>query len=319
MAKRTLAVVLMAAGCATAELESAPAAGVAGTATAPPATAPAAPTTAATAPATATPAATTGTTDSATTPAPAAAGAAAAVTEVDLSAHFAAFGAAGAFVLRDGASGRKFVHDPARASRQFLPASTFKVLSSLIALETGVVGDEHEVIAWDGVDRGDWWNGDMHMGLAFQRSAVWFYQELARRIGQARMTEWVERVGYGNRNTGGGEDRFWLEGALRISAEEQVSLLQRLHAGSLPFSTRTQETVRRIMRMEEGDGHVLSGKTGWARQDGVHYGWLVGWVERGDRTWFFATQIESAAPDFPMRRAQQEITRGALRELGVLP
>lgn len=130
---------------------------------------------------------------------------------------------------------------------------------------------------------------------------------------------WVERVGYGNANIAGGIDQFWLTGALRISPEEQVDFLRRLHSGELPFSDRSREIVRRIMRMEDEGGHVLSGKTGWARKDGVHYGWLVGWVEKEGNTYFFATQIESAERDFPMRRAQQEITRGALRELGVLP
>lgn len=34
---------------------------------------------------------------------------------------------------------------------------------------------------------------------------------------------------------------------------------------------------------------------------------------------FFATLVLSDAVDFPMQRARQEITRGALRDLGVLP
>jgi beta-lactamase class D len=239
--------------------------------------------------------------------------------EVDLSRHFEALGAVGAFVLRDDAGERQVVYNPERVRSRFLPASTFKILNSLIALETGVLADEHETIAWDGVDRGDWWNGDMDMAKAFQRSAVWFYQQVARRVGEQRMREWVERVGYGNRDIGGGIDRFWLEGDLRISPEEQLDLVQRLYRGELPFSPRSQAIVRRVMRMEEGDGYVLSGKTGWARSEGVHYGWLVGWVEREGNTYFFVTQIESAEQGFPMRGAQQEITRGALRELGVLP
>jgi beta-lactamase class D len=243
--------------------------------------------------------------------------------EVDLSHHFRALGAEGTFVLHDLAADRVVVYKPKRARQGFLPASTFKILNSLIALETGALRDEHEVIAWDGVDRGDWWNGDQAMTRAFQRSTVWFYQEVARRIGEARMREWVRRVGYGNADIGGGIDRFWLEGDLRISAEGQVDLLRRLHSDSLPFSERSQEIVRRVMLMEEAEGYVLRGKTGWARQPGVdtilHTGWLVGWVEREGRTYVFATQIESSDQDFPMRRAQQEITRGALSELGVLP
>jgi beta-lactamase class D len=240
---------------------------------------------------------------------------------VDLSHHFDHFGAEGAFVLFAIGGDHMVVHNPTRARTGFLPASTFKSLNSLIALETGVIADETVVMRWDGVDRGlgDWWNVDMDMALAFQRSGVWFYQELARRVGEERMREWVESADYGNRNIGGGMDRFWLEGDLRISAEEQIALLARLWRGELPFSPRSQEIVKRIMLMEEGDGYVLRGKTGWARLDGSNYGWLVGWVEREGESYLFATQIESSEAEFPMRQAQQDITRGALRELGVLP
>jgi beta-lactamase class D len=161
------------------------------------------------------------------------------------------------------------------------------------------------------------------MTRAFQRSTVWFYQEVARRVGEERMRDWVRRAGYGNADIDGGIDAFWLEGELRISAEEQIDLLRRLYAGDLPFSERSMAIVRRVMLTEGGDGYVLRGKTGWARQHGVdnelHTGWLVGWVERDGNAYLFATQIGSAETDFPMRRAQQEITRGALRELGVLP
>jgi len=236
--------------------------------------------------------------------------------EVDLSHHFTPFGAEGAFVLYDPAADWYLVHDAERSRRRFLPASTFKILNSLIALETGALADEHEIIPWDGVDRGDWWNGDQAMTRAFQRSSVWFYQEVARRVGEDRMREWVERVGYGNMDIGGGIERFWLDGDLRISAEEQIQLLRRLHGGALPFSDRSMEIVRRVMLLEEGDGYVLRGKTGWARHDGINCGWLVGWLEREGETHFFATQIESDAEGFPMQRAQREITRGALEELG---
>jgi beta-lactamase class D len=240
-------------------------------------------------------------------------------TIVDLAHLFRSFGADGAFVLYDVAADRFTVHDPDHATRRFLPASTFKILNSLIALEVGAVADEHEIIPWDGVDRGDWWNGDQALTRAFQRSSVWVYEELARRIGEARMREWVYRVGYGNADIGGGLDRFWLEGDLRISAEEQVAFLRRLHAGTLPFSERSQSIVRDLLLFAEGDGYVMRGKTGWSRADGMQRGWLVGWVERGAETFFFATHIDSPDPDIPMQRAQREITRAALRELGVLP
>jgi beta-lactamase class D len=52
-------------------------------------------------------------------------------------------------------------------------------------LETGVIKDENEVIKWDGTpQKFPEWNKDQTMRSAIAGSVIWFYQELARRIGQ---------------------------------------------------------------------------------------------------------------------------------------
>jgi beta-lactamase class D len=238
----------------------------------------------------------------------------------DLSHHFRPFGVEGSFVLYDGATGTWVVHEPERAERGFVPASTFKIPNTLIALETGVIGGVDETISWDGVRREvEAWNRDHTLATAFPASAVWFYQEIARRVGEARMRAWVERLGYGNRSVEGGLDLFWLTGELRISALEQVEFLRRVHDGHLPVSERSLDALREIMHVEERDGAVLRGKTGWGRLDGRQYGWLVGWVEREGGTAFFALQLDTADPSFPMIRARDAIVRGVLAELEVYP
>lgn len=237
---------------------------------------------------------------------------------LDLARHFEAVSAQGSFVLFDSAGGTYLRYNPERARQRFLPASTFKILNSLIALETGVVDDEHVVFPWDGSDRGrESWNRDHDLASAFADSAFWYYQEIARRIGEARMRRFVSLVGYGNRKIGGGIDRFWLDGELRISADEQVELLRRLEKSDLPFSERAMATVRRMMKIEEGEGYVLRGKTGWSVEGGNH-GWYVGWVERADGPRIFALELSSSEPDFPMYRVRQELLEGILTELGVV-
>jgi len=224
----------------------------------------------------------------------------------------------GTFLLYDLARDRLEVHDAARADRPFLPASTYKILNALVALETGAVSDEHEVIAWDGVDRGnDGWNRDHDLESAFKASAVWFYQAVARRIGQERMQHWVELAGYGNRDTSGGIDRFWLDGALRITPREELEFLVRLYANELPFSRRAMDVVKRVMIVEEGPGYVLRGKTGWAQSSDPDVGWYVGWVERDDGPRFFVINIDIVGDkDADARRA---ITRAILAERGFIP
>src|SRR5690606_40752552 len=72
---------------------------------------------------------------------------------------FEAEDARGTLVVLDAQTGRRHVYDPVRAAERFLPASTFKVYNSLVALETGAAPDVDSVFAWDGVERSiDAWN-----------------------------------------------------------------------------------------------------------------------------------------------------------------
>ncbi|MEM9665021.1 MAG: penicillin-binding transpeptidase domain-containing protein, partial [Bacteroidota bacterium] len=182
----------------------------------------------------------------------------------DFAPHFEAAGVSGTFVLYDPVAGRTLVHNPERAAEPFLPASTFKILNALIALETGAAADTATVVPWDGVERSiAAWNRDHTLASGFRNSTVWYYQEMARRIGAERMQDYVQRADYGNGDIGGGLDVFWLMGDLRITALEQVAFLERLHRRELPFSPATMDAVSGIMIEDQGPDYVLRAKTGW--------------------------------------------------------
>lgn len=236
----------------------------------------------------------------------------------DLARVLDELGLVGTLVLFDPAHATFEASDPERAARGFLPASTFKIVNALIGLDAGSVADEHELFRWDGVDRGsDAWNRDHDLASAMRVSAVWVYQELARRTGRERLQEGVDRLGYGNRDLGGAVDSFWLDGALRVSALQQIDLLVGLERGALPGSARSQEIVRRILERERGDGWVVRGKTGWANACTPPVGWYVGWVERAAGPLFFALNADLASvADAPKRI---EAVRRALVARGALP
>jgi beta-lactamase class D len=238
----------------------------------------------------------------------------------DLAHHFEAWDLEGSFVLLADASGEWTLYNPERAGTGVLPASTFKVFNTLAALETGAAGVD-EVIPWDGVERGvAGWNEDQAMRQAFQRSTVWLYQEVARRIGLERMRALLEREGYGNRNPGGGIDQFWLTGDLRISAREQVAYLKRIRDREVGFPPEAVAQVEELLIMARcaDPAYVFRGKTGWARAPGLEMGWLVGWVETGSGVHFYALNVETDDPQVPMVRARPAIVRGILDELGLL-
>ncbi len=209
---------------------------------------------------------------------------------------------------------------PDRIEEQFIPASTFKIFSSLVALETGILPDKETVMQWDGVERSrPEINKDLKLAEAFQVSAVPHYQELVRRIGASRMQAFVDSAAYGNRDLSGGIDQFWLTGALRISPKEQIMMLRSLHADELPFSPEAMDTVKEIMITETGEGYVIRAKTGWGIPDGtVNTGWWVGWIETNDNTHFFATVIQSNNPGQDFGAARRTITKEVLQRMGVL-
>jgi beta-lactamase class D len=241
----------------------------------------------------------------------------------DWGAVFADAGVDGTFVLHEVGSDEIQVYDPERAATRRIPASTFKILNSLIILETGTVADVDEIIEWDGVQRDvPAWNRDHDLRTAIEVSAVWVYQELARRVGEEAMSELVGAAGYGNADIGGGIDRFWLDGDLRISPLEQVDFLGRLVADDLPFSEENMAAVREIMVREAGDGWTWSHKTGTALSDDPVLGWLVGTTEYDGSTWIFAMNLDLGTVDVPSQidpQVRQQITRTILEAEGALP
>lgn len=202
-------------------------------------------------------------------------------------------GVEGTFVLHRLGSNEFRTNDRDRAETRFLPASTFKIFNALVALETGVIADEHTTFSWDGVERRiPQWNQDHDLASAIRVSAVWYFQELARRIGRERMQHWIDTVGYGNRDISGALDSFWLTADIRISPLEQVHFLERLHRNDLPFSKRSLDMVKRILILEETPQHTLRGKTGWGDVGDKGVGWFVGYLQRGDDVWIFANNID---------------------------
>jgi beta-lactamase class D len=226
----------------------------------------------------------------------------------------------GCFLLYDLQRNDYVSYNRSRVDTGFLPASTYKIFNSLVALETGAVRDETEVLKWDGIKRMvPAWNQDQNMRDAIRNSTVWFYQEMARRIGQARMQQYVNLVHYGNRNIGGGIDHFWLDGMLRITAKEQIDLLVKLYRNQLPFSPGTINIVKDILINEKTDNYILRAKTGWAGlgdKSAPQIGWWVGYVERGGRAYFFAMNLDIKKDGDAA--ARMTITKNILREMKVI-
>jgi beta-lactamase class D len=241
-----------------------------------------------------------------------------------LAKHFTEEGTSGTFVGYKVDDYLIIASDKDRSGEAMLPASTFKIPNSLIALETGVVGDpDKDVFRWDGVKRDiDAWNRDHTLRSAIAASAVPVYQEIARRIGPERMQKYVDLFEYGNRDIGGGIDQFWLTGNLRIDPMQQIDFVDRLRRSTLPVSKRNQELVRDILPVTKVGDATIRAKTGLlgAELGKPSLGWVVGWAEKGqgkeNQQTVFALNMDIREPRQVAGR--MKLTQQCLSDIGAI-
>src|SRR4029079_1035706 len=188
----------------------------------------------------------------------------------------------GCFALMNNGTGKITVYNLHRyADSAFLPASTFKIVNSLIGLQTGKITNDSMIIKWDGVVRQNTeWNKDLTMYKAFRVSAVPYYQEIARRIGRDTMQFWLDSLSYGTKRITTRIDTFWLDNSLKITPDEELGLVKRLYFRQLPFFDTYEDIVKRAMLFEDNSNYKLSYKTGWGQNEkGNQLAWVVGWIE----------------------------------------
>jgi len=240
-------------------------------------------------------------------------------TDDSLKVYFDSAGVKGCFALFNNSQNDFTIYNLERYRHSsFSPASTFKIVNSLIGLQTGKITDENMVIKWDGITR--WnpdWNKDLSMKEAFAVSAVPYYQEVARRIGHDTMKHWIDSLGFGNRDISGPIDSFWLNNTLKVKPDEELGLVKKLYFDELPFFHRTQDIVKKVMLREDDTNYKLSYKTGWGKtENGNELGWIVGWIEENRHPYFFVLNFESPDKNINMQEVRLHILKGILSHLG---
>ena len=246
--------------------------------------------------------------------------------QLDLGTPFKNCHVNGSITIYDSKRQQWIFSDSVDAQRETLPASTFKVINLLIALETNVIHDENDVVKWVGkIDtmfygyRPEIYR-DMTVKEAFEQSAGWVFTELAKRIGREKYHQYLTKCHYGNRKLSEIDTDFWNFSLFGVSPTNQISFLRDIYADKAPFSKRNLSILKRVMITEKGENYTLRSKTGWTRYGGNDTGWWVGYVESKGDTYFFATRLikslQESNPNFS--KCRQEITRTILHELNIL-
>lgn len=211
-------------------------------------------------------------------------------------------GVNGAAVIFDRAEHTFEVYNENLADTRRPPCSTFKIISSLAGLESGVIDPENSVRPWSG-ERfwNDDWNRDMDFDSAFHTSCVWYYRQVIDEIGPEAMQDAVEVIGYGNCDLSDWEGRlntnnsnpaltgFWIESSLKISPREQTEVLERIFGGDSEYTADVRAALEEVMFLSEASDETCAiyGKTGMGKANGVVADcWYAGFADVGRRIYF---------------------------------
>jgi len=242
------------------------------------------------------------------------------VIEKNFGSIFEKFGVDGCFILYNQAGNEYIKYNPTLCDTGYIPASTFKIPNSLIALEEGVIKDTNQIIKWDGHE---WpnkpWNQDQTLKTSMKFSCIWAYIGIAEQAGIKKYQDYVNSFDCGNKNLTGPPTRFWLAGLFRISANQQIDFLRKFYNYELPkISRQSIDIVKDIIVIEQTDNYKFSGKTGGGMLTETDYVmWLVGYIEKDNKPYFYAMNFKTN--DFnKTSQARYEITKDILRELKLI-
>lgn len=198
----------------------------------------------------------------------------------------------GCFVLYDLKNDYYQKYNPRLCNTRFSPCSTFKIISGMIGLQANVVSSPDSEFKWDGTKHQiTAWNRDHTLRSAVRYSVVWFFQEIARKVGIETMNKELIRLKYGNMDVSGGEDQFWLGSTLKISADEQVELLKKFVSSQLPFSKAHLAMMKSMLCHSYEGMENLFAKTGTGVFGEKKLGWYVGFLEKDGNTYVFALNL----------------------------
>ncbi len=217
----------------------------------------------------------------------------------------------------DGINGAAVIYDPIEncyqiynqelALTQRSPCSTFKIISSLIALENGIIKPDDSTRTWSGeIFWNEDWNKDIDFSDAFHASCVWYFREIVDEIGTDMMQEELAKLQYGNCNISDWEGHlntnnnnpaltgFWIESSLLISPKEQTEVMERIFGEQTDYSEETINRLKQVMLLtEESDADIsIYGKTGMGKASGIVVdSWFTGFADSADKRIYFCVYL----------------------------
>lgn len=244
----------------------------------------------------------------------------------------------GAAVIYDPVENCYQIYNQELALTRRSPCSTFKIISSLIALENGIIEPDNSTRIWSGeVFWNEDWNKDIDFSDAFHVSCVWYFREVIDEIGKDMMQDELNKLQYGNcdisdwngelntNNQNPALTGFWIESSLLISPKEQVEVIERIFGDNTNYSEQTRNQLKQVMLFSESNESdiLIYGKTGMGKNYGIVVdSWFTGFADTPEKRIYFCVYLgETENKDVSSAKAREiavEIVSAYLNESPIL-
>jgi beta-lactamase class D len=229
--------------------------------------------------------------------------------EIDYAEYFQ--GIEGTAVFYNTEEQMYYTYNKDLAEQPSSPCSSFKIISCLMGLESGVIDPLHSTLKWDGVNYPvEDWNKDLDYRQAFKVSAIWYFRKVINLVGEDYVQDILNKLVYGNCDISKWEgslnnilfptlkDReelngFWQESSLEISPRQQVNVVRKIFEDKDVFSQENLNLVKELMLVDNGNSPIkIYGKTGSGIKDDAWVdAWFVGMFESNGQTTYFAIRL----------------------------
>ncbi len=234
---------------------------------------------------------------------------------LDLNEYFQKYD--GSFVLYDTYSNSWNIYNIEAARKRITPNSTYKIYDALLGLESEIITSTSSNMTWNGEDYPfDSWEASQDLNSAMHNSVNWYFQTIDSQVGFDSVKSFLQDIGYGNQITSSDLDLYWTDSSLKISPIVQIELLQKFHDNEFRFAPENIDAVKNAIHLASTTEGSFYGKTGTGRVDDQDVnGWFIGYVEKSDHIYYFATNIQGESETTGNKAA--EITDSILSELRI--
>lgn len=177
-------------------------------------------------------------------------------------------GMQGSFALLENGTEQFTIHNLSRYKDSAIaPGASFYLIPALIGLDKGLIS-YHDTT------------------LKFNDSAA-FYTNLISKIGRLEVLKTLDSLHYGKGIASADSTHFWDNGSLVITPDEQLGLIKRIYFKELFFQKKSQETLKKMILVEDNSNYRLSYIIGTDTTLNKNSAWVLGYVEENQHPYFF--------------------------------